>query len=261
MTNTPDETFPVYIGADPREKKAMDVCKHSLIRHSSWPLCVVELDQRMLRYIGLYRREHRYEGGQGYDVSDGKPFSTEFSFTRFLVPAMTQYKGWALFCDCDMLFRADLRELIEQRDDRYAVMVVKHDHRPSETEKMDDQKQEHYTRKNWSSFILWNCEHPSNINLTVDAVNTESGQWLHAFSWLRDDEIGGLGEKWNWLEGWSAHEIDPANAHFTRGVPDMPGYENVPYADEYRREQALIANGDHHAQRKSALKFTSVPAA
>ena len=82
-------------------------------------------DQKdMLRYIGLYDRDFTEKDGVKYDVIDGKPFSTDFSFTRFLVPAMTQYQGWALFCDSDMLYRADLRELINMADDRYACMVV-----------------------------------------------------------------------------------------------------------------------------------------
>lgn len=251
-----NETLPVYIGHDPREQSAYDVCKHSMVRHSSLPLCVIPMYQKMLRYIGLYDRDFEMRDGQGFDKIDGKPFSTEFSFTRFLVPAMTQYKGWALFCDCDMLFRADLRELIEQCDEKYAVMVVKHDYHPKEQKKMDDQLQEQYHRKNWSSVILWNCEHPSNLALTVNEVNTRPGAWLHAFSWLKDEEIGELDEKWNWLEGWSDNRVIPANVHFTRGVPDMPGYENVPYAEEYRREQALIENESETNQRRNVLEFT-----
>ena len=235
-----EEAFPIYIGYDDREADAAAVCRHSLIRHSTQPLFITDLLQEKLRYTGLYRRKFHESGGQKFDDIDGKPFSTAFSFTRFLVPAMQQYKGWALFCDCDMLFRDDLRKIIDAADERYAVMVVKHLHNPTEGLKMDGQLQERYHRKNWSSFVLWNCAHPANMNLTVDAVNTESGGWLHAFSWLKDDEIGGLPEQWNWLEGWSGPMIDPANVHFTRGTPDMEGYRNIPYADEYRAELALV---------------------
>jgi len=252
-----EETFPAYIGYDPREQGAFDVCKHSLIRHSSWPLFVVELRQPMLRYIGMYNRKFEIKDGQRTDAIDGKPFSTEFSFTRFLVPALAQYQGWALFMDCDMLIRADLRGLLEQHcDPEKAVMVVKHDYRPTETVKMDNQAQEVYPRKNWSSFMLWNCGHPANKNLTVEAVNTESGNWLHSFGWLKDDEIGAIDETWNWLEGWSQPMYDPSNVHFTRGVPDMAGYEDVPFADEYRQEKALIENDRPTARQRNALAFT-----
>jgi hypothetical protein len=143
-------------------------------RCSITPRCrsgIEPLDERRLRHAGLYRREWTYEDGQYYDTRDRKPFSTEFSFTRFLVPSLCQWRGVALFCDCDFLWRTDVAELFALHDPSFAVQVVKHDHNPSETVKMEGQAQTRYLRKNWSSLMLWNCDHPSNLMLTPHKVN------------------------------------------------------------------------------------------
>jgi hypothetical protein len=219
----------VYVGYDAREHDAYEVCKRSLLAHSP-DVTVIPLKADELRADGLFWREYREEGSQKYDVRDGKPFSTDFSFTRFLVPAIHK-EGFALFCDCDFLFRDDVRKLPLYRES--AVSVVKHVYQPGKGTKMDGQKQENYPRKNWSSFMLWNCDHPANRTLTPDVVNFQSGSWLHALKWLMDYEIGNLDEKWNWIAGSSKGDR-PSAVHFTTGTPAMPGYENVPFADEWR---------------------------
>ncbi len=226
--------FPVYIGFDRREPEATEVARHSLDATCSIPLRVEELREEELRSEGFYDRPFRVEGHQRFDVRDGKPFSTDFSFTRFLVPVLQDFKGWAMFCDGDFLFRADLGELMALVDESKAVMVVKHDYRPPEKIKMDGQMQQRYHRKNWSSLILWNCGHPANAQMTTETVNNQPGSFLHGFQWLDEDLIGGLPEKWNWLEGWSSPDINPSIVHMTRGIPTMEGYENIPYADEWR---------------------------
>lgn len=237
-----NEILDYYIGWDTREVRAYDVCRQSAVRHCSKPLHVVPLMERALRYIGLYDRPWEVRDGQKYDARDGKPFSTEFSFTRFLVPAMQQYQGWALFSDCDFLWTADLDGLFSLAHPDYAVQVVKHQHVPTETEKMEGALQTKYHRKNWSSLVLWNCSHPSNRFLTTQAVNHESGQWLHAFGWLRDDEIGELPLTWNWLAGVNEMpamgEDAPKGIHFTLGTPEMKGHERVPYAQRWHAEEA-----------------------
>jgi lipopolysaccharide biosynthesis glycosyltransferase len=161
--------------------------------------------------------------------------ATEFACSRFLVPRLAQ-SGWALFMDCDMLVRTDLLKLFNQADPDKAVMVVKHNHQPPEGIKMDGQAQTRYARKNWSSVILWNVEHPANAALTMELVNTVPGRDLHRFCWLEDDLIGELHPKWNWLVGHSDPEVDPAIVHFTDGIPTMHGYEDCEYADEWRAE-------------------------
>lgn len=228
----------IFIGYDSREQDAYKVCVSSILKHSHQ--CISPLKEIGLRLSGIYDRPYHTEGAQRYDTRDGRPFSTEFSFTRFLVPAWMQYEGWALFCDCDFLFRADVNELFALRDDRYAVMCVKHDYAPKEGVKMDGQIQQAYPRKNWSSLVLWNCAHPANRRVVPKFVNFMPGSFLHGFKWLRDDSIGALPGEWNYLVGHDKGGNAKA-AHFTSGVPSMPGYEHSEFADEWRG----FLNGDH----------------
>jgi len=232
------DVLPIWIGFDQREAEAADVCAASIRRRASKAVHIRMLDERALRYNGWYDRPWRVENGSRIDQRDQKPFSTDFAFTRFLVPALSLYAGWSLFCDGDFLFTADIAGLFALADERFAVQVVKHAHVPRETEKMDGQRQEKYHRKNWSSLILWNCSHPSNRFLTTHAVNYEPGQWLHAFGWLRDEEIGELPITWNWLAGVS-EPIDeiPCGIHYTTGGPWFENCQDVPYGKLWLNEK------------------------
>jgi lipopolysaccharide biosynthesis glycosyltransferase len=228
----------VFIGYDAREDAAAEVCRASMTRRTSKPLHVQYLKEPALRHNGWYDRPWTVESGQKIDTRDGKPFSTAFSFTRFLVPAMMQHEGVALFCDCDFLFLADMAALFDKFDPRYAVQVVKHEHHPSETEKMNGVKQTVYWRKNWSSLVLWNCGHKANMRLTPDKVNHAPGQWLHSFGWLDDQDIGDLPPMWNYLSGVNdklPNGILPYAVHFTLGGPWF-GNEGMPYADLWTKE-------------------------
>jgi lipopolysaccharide biosynthesis glycosyltransferase len=232
--------LPLFIGYDEREHDAYEVCRYSAERRSSIPLHVVRLDQSSLRRNGWYNREWRYEGdkGQRVDLLDRRPFSTDFSFTRFLVPALALHQGWALYCDCDFLFTADLAGLLALADPQFAVMCVKHRHVPRETSKMNGLRQTAYFRKNWSSLVLWNCEHPGNRVLNSQVVNHSTGQWLHAFQWLTDEQIGELPPKWNWLAGVDAPlSVEPCGIHFTLGIPSLRGCEDTPYVGLWLAEQ------------------------
>ena len=133
----------IFIGYDSRENIAYQVAKASLLKHSSIPLEITPIVQNDLRYRGIYQREP--------DALS----STEFSFTRFLTPYLTGYKGWALFCDCDFLFRGDIAAITDYMDGAKAVMCVPHEYTPTETVKMDGKAQHQYPRKNWSSFVLF----------------------------------------------------------------------------------------------------------
>jgi hypothetical protein len=236
------EPLPVFIGFDPREEIAFDVCRFSLLRRASVPLHVQALHRAELQACGLYRRRVRYrEDGHPVDAIDGRPFSTEFSFTRFLVPALCGYEGWALFVDCDFLFLADVAELCRHMDEDKAVMVCRQAHAPDERVKMDGCAQSRYRRKNWSSFMLLNCGHAAMRRLTVAAVNERPGSWLHGFEWLRDEEIGDLPHAWNWIAGTTAGA--PKAVHYTAGGPWFPACTEVAFAREWRDEQALRAGG------------------
>lgn len=223
----------VFVGYDSREDIAYEVCRESMTKKSSKYLDIKPLKQDALRKEGLYWR-------------DKDPLSsTEFTFTRFLTPYLAGYEGWALFCDCDFLFRHDVSEVLEFCDESKAVMVVKHDYQPKENSKMDGSVQTKYPRKNWSSFMLMNCGHEASRVLTPDLVNTESGMYLHQFKWLTDDLIGELPIAYNYLEGWYSQEDcpDPIAVHFTRGGPWFRDYIDV----EYGKEWMLVARMIHGA--------------
>ncbi len=225
-----DQPFPVYVGWDSREDIAFQVCRYSLMRRASVPVTVTPIRRARLRERGAYTR-------------DADPLaSTEFTYTRFFVPHLAGYQGWALFCDCDFLWLADIKRLIEQIDDRYAVMCVHHDHRPPESWKMDGHQQTLYPRKNWSSMVLYNCGHPDNAALTPALINAESGAFLHRFQWLDDAVIGALPETWNWLEGWSRRPAEghPNVVHFTRGGPWFDDWKDVDYAELWLAEERAL---------------------
>ena len=212
-----------FIGYDSKEDIAYRVCKSSLISNSSINLKVNSLKLDELVTKKFYRR-------------DKDPLaSTEFTYSRFLVPALMNYKGWAVFCDCDFLFLEDVSNLFKDLDEKKAIYCVQHDYAPKEKHKMNGQKQTLYPRKNWSSFIIFNCAHPSNKKLTIDLVNSESGSFLHQFKWLDDNEIGSLDERWNWLEGWSSssNNLTPFAIHFTRGGPWFDEWQDVDYAIDW----------------------------
>lgn len=230
--------FNIYIGFDSREAVAYDVCEYSIKSRAKRPINISPLKHRELRKKGLFKRPWRFENSTGImvDGMDEKPFSTEFSHTRFLIPELNQFEGWALFMDCDMIFQCDVSELLAMADPKYAVMLVKHNHRPKEQNKMDDQPQSQYHRKNWSSFVLWNCSHPSNKKLNASIVNTMTGTDLHAFTWLQDFEIGHLGFEWNWIEGISPGNIIPKVIHYTLGGPWFKEWQDVLYADKWLQD-------------------------
>lgn len=216
-----DQMINIFIGWDSREPIAADVCQFSIEKNSTIPVDIQMLKQDDLRSRLLYARPRDIQG------------STEFTFTRFLVPRLMEYKGWAIFCDCDFLWLGDVKDLIAQADDRYAVMLVKHDYRPQNTMKMDGKRQEYYPRKNWSSMVLFNCGHPKNQWLTPYHINKATGQELHRFSWLDDQDIGSISPEWNWLVGWYHQPWDgvPKALHYTEGGPWFANYRECDYAD------------------------------
>ena len=212
----------IFIGWDSREEDAYKVCVHTIKKHASKDVEIVPLKREELIKEGLYTRD---EGGN---------VSTEFAYTRFLTPYLTDYKGWALFIDCDFLFTRDVAELFSLADPQYAVMCVQHDYTPSAAIKMDGQKQVAYPRKNWSSCVLWNCGHPANAIITPSIVNTETGAFLHRFQWLPDNLIGELPLEWNWLEGeYEKPDEIPAVIHYTNGGAWFKECQDVDYAQEW----------------------------
>jgi hypothetical protein len=213
----------VYIGFDPREAVAFYTLAHSILQRSSIPVSIAPLMRSQLGK--LYWRER------------GPTESTEFSMTRFLVPALSEYRGWSLYMDCDMLCRADIAELasrISSERDK-AVLVCKHDYVPKTERKFLDQVQTKYTRKNWSSLMLFNNERCRA--LTPDYVNGALGLELHRFAWTDDRRIGELPLEWNWLVGEYPFNAGAKIVHYTLGGPYFDEYRDCDYAGEWFAER------------------------
>ena len=219
----------IFVGYDSREDIAWQVARHSLLRHADGDLDVIPLRQPTLRELQLYTRP--------YDALS----STEFSLTRFLTPFIAARSGWVLFCDCDFLFTTDVRKVFEKLDASKALYCVQHDYTPAHGVKMDGKQQTIYPRKNWSSFMLFNCDHPDVQALTPSVVNTASPAYLHRFEWIRDDAaIGALDLDWNFLEGeYQKPATTPRVIHYTNGGPWFDNWKDVDFADLWLRERDL----------------------
>ncbi len=213
----------VFIGYDPREAVAYHVCANSFIRHSSTPLAITPL---ALKNLLSYSETH----------TDG---SNQFIYSRFLLPHLMNYQGWALFVDGDMLVRADVAELWALRDESKAVMCVHHDYKTKAHEKYLGAKNQDYPRKNWSSVVLWNCGHPANRVVTPEFVESATGAQLHRFTWLADELIGEIPVEWNWLPDEFGANKNSKLLHWTLGTPCFHEYATAPMASEWHRERML----------------------
>jgi lipopolysaccharide biosynthesis glycosyltransferase len=220
----------LFIGYDPREAVVYHVCVNSLIRQASQPLSLTPLALRNLRYA-----ERQKDG------------SNQFIYSRFLVPQLMNFSGWALYIDGDMLLRSDIAELWKLRDESKAVLCVQHDYRTRMRQKYLGAKNEDYPRKNWSSVVLWNCSHPANRRVTSDWVEQATGAQLHRFTWLADDLIGELPREWNWLPDEFGPNPKAKLLHWTLGAPCFHEFANAPMAEEWHRERSLT---DYSVQRE-----------
>ena len=220
----------IFIGYDNREDEAYKACKNSLLQNSVKVKSnnIIPLNLLVLQGNNWYFRQSEYPD----EVK-----ATDFAFSRFLVPFLNGYEGWAVFCDCDFIFTRDVQGVFDLADDKYAVMCVQHNYTCKDTVKMDNQKQIPFPRKNWSSMMLFNCSHPDCKMLNPHSVSTKSAAWLHQMQWTSDDNIGSLPIEWNWLVGeYNKNSLNgqtPAVLHYTLGCPFMEGYENCDFADEY----------------------------
>jgi hypothetical protein len=214
--------IPVFIGYDSREVVAFNVLAHSIQARSSTPVAIAPIMLAQLQ--GTFARErHSLQ-------------STDFSFSRFLTPYLSGFQGFSIFMDCDMLMLDDIAPLWALRDDRYAVQLIKHDHRPRESTKFLGEPQTAYEKKNWSSVMLFNNERCAG--LTPEYVNRASGLELHQFKWVGGDHlIGALPKKWNHLVGYDAPSSDVSLVHYTLGGPYFQEYADCEYADEWRVER------------------------
>lgn len=212
----------IFIGYDRNETVAYHVLANSIMRQASRPVQICPL---ILGQLPMSRERAEYQ-------------STDFSFSRFLVPWLCGYRGRAIFMDCDMLCMADIAELW----DNYftgAVSVVKHDYKPIAGTKFLDQAQSTYEKKNWSSLMLF--ENEQCQALTPKYVNSASGMELHQFKWLDgDDKIGVIPQTWNHLVSEYPKTPHVKMAHFTLGTPCFKKYQYCEYAKEWYDEYDAV---------------------
>jgi lipopolysaccharide biosynthesis glycosyltransferase len=217
----------IYIGFDQRESIAYHAFVQSLIDHASIPLDITPLAVKTLK---------------GYEEKH-KDKSNDFVYSRFLTPFLNDFKGWAIFVDGDMICQTDIKELLDLRDGSKALQVVKHDYKTKANQKYLGNINQDYPRKNWSSVILWNCEHPKHKLLTPDFIANESGKYLHRFSWLEDNEIGELPKEWNWLVTEYPNNEQANIIHYTLGTPCFKDYRNTEMADIWLKKYDRLNNG------------------
>jgi len=216
----------VFIGYDPIESVAWHTLVASIYRQSSRPVAIVPINLKNLGGIFNRPRESKQ--------------SNEFSFSRFLVPYLCNYEGQGIFFDCDQMLRTDIAEIFTVLNEQpgKAVYVVKHTYEPRNDVKYLNNVQYKYPRKNWSSVVLWNCEHIKNKVVTPEFVNSAEALELHRFTWLEDNEIGELDVKWNWLVGeYDYPPKDVKNVHWTIGGSYFQEYKNTDFASEWFEER------------------------
>ena len=208
----------VFIGFDEGEKVSYHILSESIRRQSSVPVSITPL---CLSNIPEFKRE--LQPNQ----------STEFAFSRFLVPYLSDYKGWSLFLDSDMMFRDDIKNLWDMIDKDKSIMCCKHDYVPKQNVKFRGAKNEPFPKKNWSSFMLMNNERCKM--LTKEFVETATGLELHQFKWTHEENIGELPLEWNWLVSEYDYNKNAKNVHWTLGGPYFKDYAKSDYADEWFR--------------------------
>jgi lipopolysaccharide biosynthesis glycosyltransferase len=211
-------TINVFVGFDQLEAIAYHVFCQSVLEKSTSLINFTPLAHQNLNFF----KNH----------DDG---SNKFIYSRFLTPFLNEYSGWAIFADGDMVCNHDITELWNLKDPSKAVQVVKHEYKTKKTVKYLGNKNEDYPRKNWSSLVLWNCEHPANKILTPDFIQDKPGSFLHRFSWLDDSQIGELPIEWNWLAIEYPNNPAAKIIHYTLGTPCFKEYSTTSQADIWQQ--------------------------
>lgn len=220
----------VVVGFDQRESILYHTFCQSVLEKTT---SVVQFIPLVNNSLNFYTEDH----------GDG---SNDFIYTRFLVPYLCNFSGIAIYADSDMIFRSDISELYRLFDKNKAVQVVKHDYETKMSIKYLGNENVNYPKKNWSSLIIFNCQHRANRILTPDFVRLKPGSYLHRFSWLGDDEIGDLPPVWNWLAIEYPENNLAKNIHYTLGAPCFIEFKETSMSaywwDVYKRMHQGLAN-------------------
>ena len=221
------EKINIVVGFDQRESVAYHTFSQSIIEKASLPVTFIPLAMNTLKD---YKETHTDQ-------------SNDFIYSRFLTPHLNDFKGWAIFADGDMICQTDIKELWDLRDESKALLVVKHDYQTKVHQKYLGNINENYPRKNWSSVILWNCAHPKHKILTPEFIATQTGKYLHRFSWLEDGDIGELPIEWNWLAIEYPINQKAKLIHYTLGTPCFKDYRDTEMSEVWHQTQQRIIQG------------------
>lgn len=237
----------IFIGYDSNEVCAYHTCVQSIIDHARTPVQITPICVNHLKDV-YWKERHSTQ-------------STEFSMTRFLTPYLSDFKGYSLFVDCDVIFREDPALILQYGvafPDK-AVHVVKHDYIPKTERKFLDQEQSKYEKKNWSSVMLFNNE--LCTALTPEYINKASGLELHQFKWLISDKyIGEMSKDWNHLVGEMPENSSAKIVHFTLGTPCFNGYEAQEYSDEWHDVMKKATSSKQSISARVREEFINDPA-
>ena len=222
-----DEIADIVVGFDQKESVAYHTFVQSVIENSTIPTRFMPLN---IGSLTNYKETHK----------DG---SNDFIYSRFLVPHLMKFNGWAIYADGDMVCLKNIKKLWDLRDDKFAVQVVQHDYKTKIKNKYWGNKNEDYPRKNWSSLILWNCAHQSHKILTPEFIQKQSGAFLHRFSWIKDKEIGQIEKEWNWLAMEYEEKKDINLIHYTIGTPCFKEYHDKSLSSYWKKSFLNMLQG------------------
>ena len=221
------EKINIVVGFDQREAVAYHAFTQSVIEKSSLPVSFIPL---AINTLYEYKETHNDR-------------SNDFVYSRFLTPFLNDFRGWAIFADGDMICQADIKELWDLRDDTKAVLVVKHNYQTKSFKKYLGNINENYPKKNWSSLILWNCEHPKHKILTPEYIAKQTGKYLHRFSWLNDHDIGEIPKEWNWLAIEYPVNLEAKLIHYTLGTPCFKDFRETDMATKWLETKNKLLQG------------------
>jgi len=214
----------LFVGFDHNESAGYHTFCNSVITRASEPVSIIPIIKNQFPW---WKRTGENNG------------ATEFSFSRFLVPYLMDYRGHAIFVDgADMLCLADIAELWKLKDHSKAIQCVQHEEYSTLQTKMWNQENRKYPKKNWSSLMIINCDYHHSHKLTPELVSLAPGAYLHQFDWTNEERIGALPKEWNVLVGHQ--DIDKAKIlHFTNGLPVIHPSDVVADAMWYKERNKM----------------------
>lgn len=225
------EPIRLFAGYEPLEALGFFVFAHSVFSRASRPVAMTPL------------------------TANGLPHgSNSFTLSRFLVPALCNFRGRAIFADAsDMLMEEDVAKLDDLFNPLFAVQLVKHPkyktrhpvkYRGTELEC----ENRDYDRKNWASLMLINCEHRAWVGMTPEVIASKPPlHWLQ-FERFPEESIGEIPACWNVLAD-EGHETEGAKVlHWSSGIPCFNEYLNAPASRDWWKEYRAMCKANQEAQ-------------